>query len=218
VETIHEFTEREVTFVQAMADQLGIAIENRRLLVETKAALAEVEATQRRYTVQAWETYLAQNKTLSYEQARAGVTPLGDNLLPQINQTIPLGLQPVANSSSLAVSPSQPHELGSSLIVPLAVRGQTIGVLGLQEIEPTKTWLPEEVTLVEAVARQMAEAAENLRLFDETQQRAARERRVNEISEKIQAAQSLEEALQIAVKEVGLSLQAPQTVAELEVK
>jgi hypothetical protein len=71
------------------------------------------------------------------------------------------------------------------------------------------------VALVEAVAEQVAQAAENLRLFDETQQRAARERRVGEIGDKIRAAQSLEEALQVAIKEVGLSLKAPQTRVEL---
>lgn len=217
VDSIHEFTEREVAFVQAMADQLGIAIENRRLLAETQTALAQVEATQRRYTVQVWETYLAKNKVASYEQVRAGTTPLGDNLLPEINQAIVEGQQPAANSHSLVVNPDQPGETDSSLIVPLAVRGQTIGVLGLQETESAKTWLPEEIALVEAIARQMAEVAENLRLVDETQQRAAREKRVNEISEKVQAAQSLEEALQIAIQEIGVTLQAPQTIVHLEV-
>ena len=102
--------------------------------------------------------------------------------------------------------------------MPLTVRGETIGVLGLQETDELRAWSPEEITLIEAIADQLAQAAENIRLIDETQQRAAREKRVNEIGEKIQAAQSLEEALQIAVKEVGLSLQAPQTSVQLEIK
>jgi GAF domain-containing protein len=100
----------------------------------------------------------------------------------------------------------------------LTVRDQVVGVLGLQEMETGRSWAPEEIALVEAIAEQLALAAESIRLLDETQRRAARERRVNEIGEKIQAAQSLEEALQIAVKEVGLSLQAPQTVVKLEIE
>ena len=91
-------------------------------------------------------------------------------------------------------------------------------MLGLQEIDTTRHWTPEEISLVEAVAEQMAQAAENLRLLDETQRRAAREQRVNEIGTKIRAAHSLEEALQIAVREVGLSLSAPQTSVRLKVK
>ena len=96
-------------------------------------------------------------------------------------------------------------------------RDQIIGVLGLQETDNARHWLPEEIALVEAIAEQMAQAAENIRLLDDTQQRAAREQRDNEIGDKIQGAQSLEEALQIAVKEVGLSLEAPQTKVKLSI-
>jgi GAF domain-containing protein len=112
----------------------------------------------------------------------------------------------------------QQNETGSSLIVPLTLRDEIIGVLGLQEMDQTRYWSPEEIALVEAISEQLVQVAESLRLVDETQQRAAREKRVNEIGEKIQAAQSLEEALQIAIKEVGLSLRAPQTTIQLEVK
>jgi GAF domain-containing protein len=221
----HHFNEYERRSLMALGQQTAVAVENQRLLAETQAALAQVEATQRRYTVQAWESYLARNKPFSYEQVREGVRPLGDELLPQINQAIALGRQTSIQSHSLLVTPAElsdadnpDNNIDASLIMPLAVRGQTIGVLGLQETEAGQGWSEEEIALIEAVARHIAEAAENLRLVDETQQRAARERRVNEIGDKIQAAQSLEEALQIAIEEVGLSLQSPQTTVELAVK
>jgi GAF domain-containing protein len=76
-------------------------------------------------------------------------------------------------------------------------------------------WTPEEVAIVETIGEQLTLAMENLRLIDESQQRVAREARINEISEKIQGAQSLEEALQIAVREVGLSLKAPLTTVQV---
>jgi len=121
------------------------------------------------------------------------------------------------NSDQLpATGDHQDNALEGSLIVPLTVRGETIGVLGVQETTQPQRWSSEEIDLVMTIAEQFAQAAETLRLIDETQQRVAREKRVNEIGEKIQAAQSLEEALKIAVKEVGLSLQAPQTTVQLE--
>jgi GAF domain-containing protein len=119
----------------------------------------------------------------------------------------------VSEGNEPASSPSE-----TSLIVPLTVRDEVIGVLGLQEFDKAHSWLPEEIALVQAIAEEIALAAENIRLLDDTQQRAAREQRVNEIGEKIRAAQTLEEALQIAVKEVGLSLQAPQAAVKLEIK
>lgn len=230
-ETIHHFTEREVTFVQAMADQLGVAIENRRLLAETRAALAEVEITQRRYTVQAWEAYRNKLTTLSYEQTREDAPALSDDLLSAINRVAQQQLAARASngqgdltrpqalvSSQLVENAVQLPGSGSSVVVPLTVRGEPIGVLGLQETDQQRVWSPEEIALIEAISEQLAQAAENIRLIDETQQRAAREKRVNEIGEKIRAAQSFEEALKIVVKEVGMSLQAPQTVVKLEVR
>ena len=110
----------------------------------------------------------------------------------------------------------QQGEAQASLVVPLTVRDEMIGILGLQETDG-REWTPDEVALVEAIGEQLARAYENLRLIDETQQRAAREARINEIGEKIRGAQSLEEALQIAIREVGRSLEAPQTAVKLEI-
>ncbi|MBE7556494.1 MAG: PAS domain-containing protein [Anaerolineales bacterium] len=214
----YHFTEQEMQPYIALARQLAVALENRHLLAEAQAALTEVERTQRRYTVQAWETYRDRLATLSYEQVREGVTPLGDNLLPEITQVMTERRAVIGDQPSGLIDPGSANETDTGLIVPLTVRGEMIGVLGLQETDERRVWSPEEIALIEAISEQFVQAAENIRLIDETQQRAAREKRVNEIGEKIQAAQSLEEALKIAVKEVGLSLQAPQTVVKLEVK
>lgn len=214
----YHFTESQMQPYIALARQLAVALENRRLLAETQAALAEVERTQRRYTVQAWETYRDRLTSLSYEQVREGVTPLGDNLLPEITQAMTERQAVTGDQRSGLIDPGPANETDAGLIVPLTVRGEMIGVLGLQETDERRVWSPEEIALIEAISEQLAQAAENIRLIDESQQRAAREKRVNEIGEKIRAAQSLEEALKIAVKEVGLSLQAPQTMVKLEVK
>jgi GAF domain-containing protein len=217
----HHFTEREIQPCLALASQAAVAVDNQRLLEETRAALAEVEATQRLYTIQAWETYRTRTATRSYERNQPGIEPLGDNLPPEVSQA-------VANRQVVATSGLVDHqqngdqslakEAGSNLIVPLTIRNEIIGVLGLQDLDQTRHWSPEEIALVQAIGDQLAQAAENLRLIDATQQRAAREQRVNEIGEKIQAAQSLEEALQVAVKEVGLSLNAPQSRVQLSIK
>ncbi|MEM7348654.1 MAG: PAS domain S-box protein, partial [Chloroflexota bacterium] len=43
VDDIHEFTEREVNFVKAVADRLGVAIENQHLFNQTQIALGQTE-------------------------------------------------------------------------------------------------------------------------------------------------------------------------------
>jgi len=231
----HHFIDREIQPYVALARQMGIALENQRLLTEASVALADVKAAERRYTVQAWETYQTRGQMMSYEQIRADNTSSDDELSAEVDQAVKrrqkteeliLSLSPLTNKTRQeknreveqeSTEQIKPEDIKSSLEVSLMVRGQVIGMLGLEETDE-RVWTPEEKDLVEAIAQQMAQAAENLRLIDESQERVARERRVNEIGEKIRAAQSLEEALQIAIKEVGVSLKAPETTIKLKLK
>jgi GAF domain-containing protein len=231
-EKVHLLSKEEIWPYASLMGQVTVAIENQRLLAETNAALAEVEATQRRYTIQAWEAYWARHgRTIGHEKTREALTPPEEASSPAVSQAVVE--KRVNPASTLPASGEKPEELSpvknrgrgqtdiskdqAGLVVPLTVRDEMIGVLGLQE-GGEQEWVPEEIALVEAIGEQLAQAMENLRLIDETQQRVAREARIYEIGEKIQGAQSLEEALQIAIKEVGLSLKAPQTTVQLEVR
>ncbi len=224
-DVVNYFSEEDVQIQITLASQVAAALQNARLYQQTQDALNTVEATQRRYTMQAWESYRAKTATHYFEQVREGVTLLDNELPVETNKAV-ADKQTMVVSSSPRLSAGQEEDGNSQtalspspsgVFTPLTSRGEVIGVVGLQETDE-RQWTPEEIALVEAIAEQMAQAAENIRLIDETQQRAAREKRVNEIGDKIQATQSLEEALQIAVKEVGLSLQAPQTTVRLDVE
>ncbi|HFD40173.1 MAG TPA: GAF domain-containing protein [Anaerolineae bacterium] len=48
VDEIHEFSEREINLVRAVADQLGLAMEHQRLLEETRTLLEQAQARARR--------------------------------------------------------------------------------------------------------------------------------------------------------------------------
>ena len=220
----HQFTIREMQPYVALAGQIAIALENQRLLEETRVALAEVEAVQRRYTVQAWETYHQQQQNKGYEKIGDQTSTLDITSLPIDETQLVAGIRtgqtivtdPEREASQTGDKVDDKNDL-SHILAPVAVRNEIIGVLGVQDTTAERVWTPEEIELVETIATQIAQAAENIRLVDETQQRVARERRLNEISEKIQAAQSLDDALQIAIKEVGLSLKTPQTSVLLEI-
>ncbi len=190
-EDLYRFSEQEMRIYASFSQQVAVAVDNQRLLSETRLALDEVERTQQRYTLQAWDTYQVSQPVQSHEVVRDDVAENG-KLVALTNST--------------------------DLIVPLKVQDVEIGVVGLQETDHTREWLPEEIALIEAVSYEIAQSAEKLRLLDETQRRAAREQRVNEISDKIQGAQTLEEALKIAVQEVGISLNSPQTRIQLGIE
>jgi GAF domain-containing protein len=211
-ETVYQLSEDEVQPFVSLLGQVAVAVENRRLLAEMNAALAEVEATQHRYLVQSWETYKAGQRAQGYEQVREGISLTDSELLVQL--PVATGRQQLSAGEQSAVGGVERSDAPSSLVVPLTVRDEVIGMLGLQEMYE-RAWTLDEVALVEAIAEQLAQAYENLRLIDETQLRAAREGRISEIGERVREAQSLEEALQIAVREVGQSLEISQAVVSL---
>jgi signal transduction histidine kinase len=62
--------------------------------------------------------------------------------------------------------PGNGHPPESELAVPLVLRGEVIGVLGIKR-EETQDWAEDEVSAVEAVADQLTRALENARLSQE---------------------------------------------------
>jgi GAF domain-containing protein len=86
------------------------------------------------------------------------------------------------------------------------------------ELTPTRQWSEQELALVQAIAEQVAQTAENLRLFEDTQERAGREANIREITDKLRAAPNLDALLETASRELGQRLGVPQTVLELGVE
>ena len=94
----------------------------------------------------------------------------------------------------------------AALVVPIRLRDEAIGVLGLQETKDGRRWTEDEVTLIETIADQMALAIENARLLTDTQQRAERERVIANITAQVRASMDPETILQTAVRELGAAL------------
>jgi GAF domain-containing protein len=99
--------------------------------------------------------------------------------------------------------------------MPIKLQDQTIGLIQLHDTEHQRHWSELDLALVNSVAAQVAQAAENLRLFDETRERAGREQMIREISEKLRAAPDLERLVEIATAELGERLAAKYTKLEL---
>ncbi len=181
------FSPQDITALQTMADQLANAIENVRLFAQTQAALAEAEATHRRYLAQQWEAYSsARRGSTAYVDGPAGLVPADNQALPD-----------------------------AGLSVPITLRGEPIGVLDFTDEEGKRAWTDEDRAFVEALAGQAALALENARLFEQTQRLASRERLINEITGRVRAAGSVPDILQTAIRELAAAMSVPHAVARL---
>ena len=88
-------------------------------------------------------------------------------------------------------------------VVPISLRGEVFGALGLHETERKRQWTNDEIALVEAVADQMALAIENARLLEETQQRAEQEQALSQMTARFTRSLDVDALLQTAVRELG---------------
>jgi GAF domain-containing protein len=203
--TERQFTTEELNLAMTLASQAAVALENVRLLKSTQDALEEVQKTHRAYLQQAWQEHLHQREILAqsgliYDQ-QAAEGPEDARVepglwLPEMESAITEGRPATAHGVDGG------HER-AGLAVPIILRGQTLGVIGVEAPEGGRKWTDEEIVLVQAVGEQLGQALESARLFEDTRRRAERERLIGEITAKIRSSTDMQSILQTAAAELG---------------
>ncbi len=149
---------RDVQLAQAIASQLAVTIENRRLLEQAQTAAAELTVLMRRYTHEGWSR-LGQSHpdSMRHEYNRPDAAPLDPVVLPAIDRAaLAHSLTPIPFDGQAAIG------------VPITLRGEVIGTLGVQA-EQNRLWTEDELVTLQAVADQVAQSIEVVRLLDETE-------------------------------------------------
>jgi ABC-type sugar transport system substrate-binding protein/GAF domain-containing protein/HAMP domain-containing protein len=103
----------------------------------------------------------------------------------------------------------------AELAVPLIVGDKLLGVLDVQS-DRVNAFSDEDANIQLTLASQIAVALENARSFADAQKQADRETTLNTIVQKIQSTATIEEAMQIAARELGHALGKRQTLVALD--
>ncbi|MDX1687507.1 MAG: GAF domain-containing protein [Candidatus Promineifilaceae bacterium] len=99
--------------------------------------------------------------------------------------------------------------------VPIVRGDRVLGVLDVQD-DTAGRLTDEDVELLKAIVNQVAVALQNADLYEQAQRRAQQEVLLNLINQKIQDTTSVEQAVQVAVRELGRALDGSPTYVKLD--
>lgn len=184
------FTDEDVQTLSLLADQVSLAIENARLFDEANKTLSDLQMVMRQSTRDTWKNISQQQALIGYRYNTMGATPLKE---------------PVKLTGTGKGKKKDDRTETGLFVVPIELRGEIIGNLVVQS--PTgDEWNADQQDIIKAVAERVALSAENARLFEETTQRAERERLVSEITGKIRHHADPKTMIETAVSELKNAL------------
>ncbi|MDX1523303.1 MAG: GAF domain-containing protein, partial [Anaerolineae bacterium] len=189
---VNTFTPDNLIVFEAMATQLAISIDSAQQWTAAQQAQQKSQEAIRQLTRQSWaEQLVIQDTTLGFTYDLSTITPLETVGLPETSSG------------------------GISTLV--KVQQEPIGYLSVANASDQR-WTKDEQALLEAVAEQLANKAENIRLFEVTRQRATREQLTRQITDKIRASRDIETALKTAAEELSKALGTSRAVIDLNIE
>lgn len=137
--------------------------------------------------------------------SRAHSIPLGKGLVGRAGETnAPILVSDTVNNPDWLPNPLLP-DTRSEIAVPISLANQVLGVLDVQQ-NVVNGLKREDVDLLQSIANQAAIALQNSRTLVAVQERASREQLITSINQKILSENSVDSALQVAVREIGRAL------------
>jgi GAF domain-containing protein len=182
------FSTEDMAVFTTLADQVAVAIQNARLLLQAQSALRETEAAYAEQTGKAWLNFMKSQSTSGYHYDGTEPKPL---------------------------TPNGKSEFDAGLTLPIRLRGRAIGKLKLKATNKGRTWSDDEIALAKAAIERAALSLESARLLEDAQKRAARELTIGEITTNIGASTDMDAILRAAASELGRQINGAKIAVEL---
>ncbi|NDJ35307.1 MAG: GAF domain-containing protein [Chloroflexi bacterium] len=203
------FTQDEISTLEALADQLAVAIQSANLFERTQTSLREMRALSMQTTRESWRDFLAESPE---GEQRAAFGPEPDTLRSQRSLIATQVLRTGEVALSTGADGTQAY-----FAVPIVVREQVVGVVGVEPDGP-REWTRDEERLMLGIAERTALAVESARLYNQAQRAAERERLINTIAARLQRAPNLTSLLENAVSELAEALGTQTVYAEINLE
>jgi GAF domain-containing protein/HAMP domain-containing protein len=186
------FSPQDIEILQILADQVALAIDNSRLLADSRRSLQELETLYSLNIRHAWQKRL-------------------------VSGPIQFAYDSTANVSSPVEAPAfdSGGEDDHVLELPIELRGSRLGILRLRRTEDQPAWsMTDRRAAVDALA-QAALALDNARLLEETRRLAGREIQINQIAAQIRSSVNVETILQNTIREISMAVKASRAAIQI---
>lgn len=191
------FDQAYVAALQMAADQVALALENARLVGETKEALEATRRAASERTQESWAELLQTRGHWGYRYVRG--------------HTAELSGEQIASSGAFTSAGTEMN----TLALPLQVRDQVVGMLHFRK-DQDQGWTEREVEVLRLLVGQMGDALVGAQLYQSAQANAAREQVVGELATRMRQTLDVESVLRTAVEEVRRALDLPEVVVRLQ--
>jgi GAF domain-containing protein len=197
------FSTEDVAVLQALADQVAMAISNARLFEQAQEALKAERRVYGELSREVWRELLGSQPQLSFRSSQQGVFALGDRRWPEMEKALRTGQTALEETG------------GMSVAMPVKVRGQVIGVVGGRRRGDAGEWTAEEVSLLEVLTEQLSLALDSSRLYQDAQRRAEHERLTSQVTARMRETLDMETVLKTAAEEMRQALDLDRVLVRL---
>lgn len=215
------FDQASITVLQTLADQLAIAIHNALLFEQREQSLQAERRAYAQATRTEWQNLLQGGAKLTLRGDTRGV-----RLVPPASTgaTQPGGGPQAAGEilqdgpGAAILDPSQTADGKATQVIPIQVRGVTIGYIRASKETPdgssvgtgkpagARVWNADEMAFLNSVTEQVGLALDSARLYAETRHLAEQERLVGEITARLRATLDMQTVLETAAQELRAAL------------
>ncbi|MBN1657767.1 MAG: GAF domain-containing protein [Anaerolineae bacterium] len=212
------FDDEDLIALQAMANQLAVALSNARLYWEAQQALEAERGAYGELSRQAWQELLRVQPELAIVRSQEGILPISTPPDQEVREALKtghsvVGARPAAQRTALRQDSGEGGQ-SPGLAVPIRVRGQVIGAIDAHKPAGSGAWTPEQIVLLETLCEQLGDALDDARMYRDAQRRAAREQTLSAVTGRVRESLDVNVVLQRAVQEMRQAL----GVAEVEVR
>ncbi|OQY48873.1 MAG: hypothetical protein B6242_00960 [Anaerolineaceae bacterium 4572_78] len=207
---LYPFSQIDKVAMEAVANQLTIAIRDIRAISQIKTRLNNLETVNRRLTQEKWGLSLQHDHVSGYTYTPKSTQANSTDWLPSMD----LALEKDSTvDEQTQVVPSETHDK-NDIAIPLKLRGEIIGILGLER-DANHPWYTNDILAVQTIAEQISLALESMRLSEETKRNAWRDQVVSETTAQVWSSSEIDDVLRAAVSQIGTKLHASEVVIRL---